>query len=437
MIRALSDSINWIEAQSPEKLESNAPKLPVIYKEEMNLTDAQAKLLEKWIKIFEQHYDIKFNIQQLKEIYNLISNPSTKIQLVGGIEKLSLFNIVESTLTLVKNIGNRTDNNKLNLPRFRTVFTNKSHKQNLEIDRLSIDFQDLQKIRINFAKREKTGFYKKKDSKSKINKGRIIRYTSEQIENSKVMIVPTILNSIQSGDYSLSEKRFNIKSRNFLFPQYEQNVIYNIMLVLDTSKSISWFIPHVEKLISYIISNVTNSKDKLGLITFNNDVAQIYHYPTLNVKQVIGTINKLEIKGQTPLGQGLNLALKIFSNDKYKQHGMKNLIILISDCFPEPIEGGHKNLLNEPSYKLVLSAVEHIKQSGAGLIIINPSAQKGNSKNNWGIRLGEKCAEITAGKYIEVHSEKKYNLFTGEKIDINEQTLSDFFTAVSEIKNEI
>jgi len=84
MIRALSSACNWIDTQSPEKLESNAPKLLIIYKEEMGLTNVEATLLKEWIKIFEQHHDRDFNIQQLKGIYNLISNPERKIRLEGG-----------------------------------------------------------------------------------------------------------------------------------------------------------------------------------------------------------------------------------------------------------------------------------------------------------------------------------------------------------------
>ena len=205
------------------------------------------------------------------------------------------------------------------------------------------------------------------------------------------------------------------------------------MLVLDTSKSISWVIPHIEKFISYITSNVSNARDKLGLITFNNDLAQIYHYPTLNVKQVIGTINEMEAKGQTPLGEGLNLALQVFSKDQYKLPGMKNLLILISDCFPEPLEGGHKDLLEEPSYKLVLSASKKIRDEKLGFIIINPAA-KDEEKINWGKKLIEKIIDITKAKYIEVHPKTKFNLLKVEKAFIDEEKLTEFFDAINDVK---
>jgi len=204
------------------------------------------------------------------------------------------------------------------------------------------------------------------------------------------------------------------------------------MLVLDTSKSISWVISHIEKIISYITSNVSNSRDKIGLITFNNDLAQIYHYPTLNVKQVIGTINEMEAKGKTPLGEGLNLALQVFSNEQYKIPGMKNLIILVSDCFPEPLEGGHKDLLDEPSYKLVLSASEKIRNEKLGFIIINPSEKK--DKDKWNAKLIKKIIDITKAKYIEIHPKMKFNLLKGEKAFIEEEKLTEFFIAVNEIK---
>ncbi len=172
------------------------------------------------------------------------------------------------------------------------------------------------------------------------------------------------------------------------------------------------------------------------MITFNDDIAQIFHFPTLNVKQVIGSINEIEAKGQTPLGEGLNLAVNVFSKDQYKIPGMKNLIILISDCFPEPLEGGHKDLLDEPSYKLVISAAEKIKCERIGFIIINPAA-KDKVEVNWGKKLVKKITDIINAKYVEVNPSTKYNLLKGETAFVDEAKLTEFFTAVNEVKVNI
>jgi len=439
MIRALSDVVHWLESQSPENLESDIPKLPVRFAEEEELTEEQIILLKEMIKMFDRYHDSKMSLQYLKGILNLLSNPDSEIiippsergagkSLFLFEEKMSVRQIIELILGLVKLRNIKTDPKYL--PKYRTIIKKNILKKEAET-KFSIDTKDLQKVRMNFAKREKTKHSVRGKNNLSFDKGRIIRFSKERSGN--ISITPTIFNAIQNGNYSLQERKFNIQTKNFLYPKYEESVIYNIMLVLDISKSISWVIPHIEKFISYITSNVSNARDKLGLITFNNDLAQIYHYPTLNVKQVIGTINEMEAKGQTPLGEGLNLALQVFSKDQYKLPGMKNLLILISDCFPEPLEGGHKDLLEEPSYKLVLSASKKIRDEKLGFIIINPAA-KDEEKINWGKKLIEKIIDITKAKYIEVHPKTKFNLLKVEKAFIDEEKLTEFFDAINDVK---
>ncbi|MBC8526779.1 MAG: VWA domain-containing protein [Candidatus Cloacimonetes bacterium] len=444
MIRALGVVVNWLESQGPENLESDIPKLPVRFAEDEELTEEQVKLLKEMLKMFGRYHDSKMNLQYLKGILNLLSNPDSEIKIplsercIGKSlfmfdEKMSIKGIVRFVIEMVRNCGNIKTSAK-NLPKYRTIIKNKLFKQEDDKTKFSIDAKDLQKVRMNFAKREKTKHSVHGKNNLSLNKGRIIRFSKERSGN--ISITPTIFNAIQNGNYSLKDRKFNIQTKNFLYPKYEENVIYNIMLVLDTSKSISWVIPHIEKLISYISSNVSNARDKLGLITFNKDLAQIYHYPTLNVKQVIGTINEMEAKGKTPLGEGLNLALQVFSKERYKLPGMKNLLILISDCFPEPLEGGHKDLLEEPSYKLVLSASEKIRDEKLGFVIINPAA-KDEEEVSWGKKLIEKIIDITKAKYIEVHPKIKFNLIKGEKAFIDDKKLTELTNIVNEIKMEI
>ncbi len=439
----MADAVNWLESQSPENLESNIPKLPIRFVEDSGLSPQQQKLLLEMLKMFDGYHNSELNLIMLKEIFHLLSDPDNKITILPSErprkslfmfdEQISVKEIVRHILGLVKNRYNESTTIK-NLPKFRTVLNNKLLKQDEEKNKFSIDTKDLQKVRMSFAKREKTKHTVHRKNNLSSDKGRIIRYSKEQSGN--IAITPTIINAIQNGNYSLKKRKFNIQTKNFLYPKYEENVIYNIMLVLDTSKSISWVIPHIEKFISHITSNVSNSRDKLGLITFNDDIAQIFHYPTLNVKQVIGTINEIEAKGQTPLGEGLNLAINIFSKEQYKIPGMKNLIILISDCFPEPLEGGHKNLLDEPSYKLVISAAEKIKCEKIGFIIINPVAKDGE-EINWGKKLIKAIIDVTNAKYIEVNPSAKYNLLKGDTAFVDETKLTEFFTAVNEVKVNI
>jgi hypothetical protein len=132
-----------------------------------------------------------------------------------------------------------------------------------------VSHEDLSNIRLQFTKRSKT-------SKTKTytgNIGRIIRYSNDSSRKDKISLYPTIIVSAKRNRIYNDVNK--IKKEHYLYPIYEQKEIHNIMLVLDSSKSISWVIPNIEKLISIITFNVRISKDKLGLIGFHNDTINI------------------------------------------------------------------------------------------------------------------------------------------------------------------
>lgn len=439
MIRALADAVKWLESQSPENLESHIQKLPIKFVANNELSESQIKLFTEMQRIFACHNDSHKNLYIMKGILHLLSSPMSEIVIPVSErgtgkswfifdEKKSLQNLINAVMNIVKNRNSLTINK--NYPKYRTVIQGKNVKKE-EYGKFSIDEADLQKARIKFTTRKKTKYSFREKNLLSIGKSRIVRFCKKP--NGNISIMPTLLNAIQAGNYSLQERNFSIQTNNFHYPKYEQNIIYNIMLVLDTSLSISWAIPHIEKFMPYLTSNVSNSRDKLGLIAFHNGLAQIHHYPILNIKQVIGTINKIETKGHTPLGEGLNLALRVFSRQQYKLPGMKNLIIMISDCFPEPLEGNHKNLLDEPSYKLVLKAVEKINKENIGFIIINPISHKKKTKG-WNDKLIDKIKEAISLKYIEIHPTMKTRFFSNDDVIIDENKIYEFFNIVTDVK---
>lgn len=413
MKRALGHVFSWLESQSPEQLESDSITLPVRFAEEMGLSEKEVILLEEMLRLFNEKKYYKMFFLELKIATHLMSKPDTEIYDIKELSKnsLTMFDefpsvrfVTNKLLKLVKN-RYRSHQKSQNQPKYRTIIENAFNKQKEDEGNFSIEPKDQQRMHKRFVKRAKTKHNYIDNNRTFPDKGRIIRYSEDK--KGSIAISPTIFKAIKQGNYSLEHRKFEFSTWNFLYPQYEQNVIYNMILVLDTSKSIVWMISSIEEIISHITSNAFHSRDRLGLITFQNNRAFLHHYPTLNVKQVIGTINKIEAKGETPLGEGLNLALQVFSKEQYRLPGMKNIIIMISDCFPEPLEGRHKNLLDEPCYKAVVSASEKIKKAKIDLIIINPSAQE--YKKGWNLSLINKIKEVSDASYIRIHPKIQYN----------------------------
>ena len=441
----MRDATNWLDAQSPEKTESNIPELIKVYAQEKAISEQELIILKQMMAMFKDYNDNKLNLMELKGLLAFLSNPNSKVTLLsnrinprnpfGGIftKKMKLKKFLNVVLNSVKSKV-AIDTKETIKPKYKKIFEKKPDKEE-EVKKFSIQPQDMIKMRLRFAKREKTKSRIVSSQKKVIKRGRIINYTKEK-NRENLRPLRTILNSIKNGNYNLTKQELNISENDFVYPVYESNVVYNIMLVLDTSKSVSWVIPHIEKFVSFITHSVSNSRDKLGLITFNNDIARIFHHPTLNVKQVIGTINKLKTKGTTPLGEGLSLARKIFMKEKYKLPGIKNMIILISDCYPEPLKGGFKDLLEEPCYKTVINAAKNIHKDKIGLVIINP-AMKNNKTDSWSKKLIQQIKNVAKIKYIEVNPHIASSRNTRENKIIRQEELLEFAKAVNDVKVEL
>ena len=440
MTRALGNAVTWLETQSPQELESHIPQLAIRYAEaDSELTEAEKMILIEMLSIFARYHNKSENLAALQYFLRQLSDPESDITIIpakGGINKsLFIFDEQMNLKTLMKYVLGLVRNRKiigegLNLPRYRTVRKKVSDNREEEA-RFKIESGWQQKLRLNLAKRRKSR--RITDQMYKATRSRILRY--QQTGGGELCLLPTLLNAVGMGHYNLAEKRFTITKSDFCHAVYAQNEIFNIMLVLDTSKSISWVIPHIEKLVSCLSDNVSKARDKLGLITFRDDLAQIYHYPTLNVLQVIGTINQLEVKGGTPLGEGLQLANQVLGKSKYRLAGMKNLVILISDCFPEPLEGGHTNLLDEPSYKKVIKVAEQLAANRVRLMIINP-ARKSN-KTYWSKKLIDALMKNGGTRYLELNPVTSYNLFKGEKEIVDKDNLEQLMEMMGELKVEI
>lgn len=421
-------------------------KVNIPYLEEILLADEELSETDKlrlkecyrMIKDYERPEELQARLRGLLALY---ANKDAKIMLAGIRESgshpdvnLNFFdevvNLGEFIKMMVARIMKQPSSKAKNPPHFRGVRKGEEKKE--EQSQFSIDEEELSVLRFNFAARGKK---RSSNNDKPATNSRIVNYSNNKRNMQSPAIIPTLLHAVKNGGYSLSSRSFNLKKQHYQYPVYMQEEDFNIMLVLDSSHSTNWVIPHIEKFVKLITQNVSQARDKLGLITFNNDTAQIFHYPTLNVKQVIGTINELEVSGLTPLADGLNLAKQTMEREQYNVAGTKNIILLISDCFPEPVKGGFEDLLDEPCYVEAFKAAETISDSKTSLMIINPAVEEGKSKN-WGQKLAEKIEAETNTKYLELHPKNMFKVFgTGDTV-LDEDELHRFIESINEMRME-
>jgi len=419
----------------------NIPYLEEILLENEELSEKELFHLEECMRWIKDYEDPKLLQARLRGLLALYSNKDSKI-ILPGIRRIGtnadvnmnyfdeMVNLREFVKSIVARIMKQPSSKAKNPPRFRGVIKGEVKKE--ELSQFSIDEDELSALRFSFAARGKK---RGSNNDKPATNSRIVNYSNNNRNMQSPAVIPTLLHAVKNGGYDLKGRSFNLKKQHYQYPVYMQEEDFNIMLVLDSSHSTNWVIPHIEKFVKLITHNVSQARDKLGLITFNNDTAQIYHYPTLNVKQVIGTINNLEVSGLTPLADGLNLAKQTMQREQYNVPGTKNIILLISDCFPEPVKGGFADLLDEPCYVEAFKAADTISNTKISLMIINPAVEEGKSKN-WGQKLAEKIETETSTKYLELHPKTMFKVFgTGDNVLDNDE-LQSFFESINELRME-
>ncbi len=363
----------------------------------------------KLLKYFLSRIDNKKRKDELKQLLALFSNPNNRIfiqsnQLKGVIfdENPTLKKIISNVMAILKPKWSFSgkSNFRQNPRKIR------SEKYNFDLKSENISLNKFKKY-----KRKNTKFLRKNNQGNEIN--RVLRY-SIQKNNNQLALIPTIKNSIKNGNYNLNNKSFNIRKFDFLYPIPINKEQINMMVILDSSKSISWFVKYIEKFLPIITAYSFKKRDKIGYITYKNGSAHIIHYPTLNVQQIIGSINSTRIEGETPLSESLQLANQVFKKQQYNYPGMKNMILMISDCFPEPLEGGHKDIFDEPAYKKMISETKKIAENNIDLTIINPAQVKNNSYN-WGRKLAKKLQTLYEINYLEINKPQNKNFFNSKE----------------------
>jgi Mg-chelatase subunit ChlD len=264
----------------------------------------------------------------------------------------------------------------------------------------------------------------------------IVSWTSYQSLNSKPHLYQTVKAAILDGSFVRKPFHISIKGRHFRYPVYQQKQNFNIMLVLDISSSVKWILKFMARIISMLTAQANAAKDKLGLIIFNDDRAQIMHYPTTNIRHVIGTINTLAPTGATPLAEGIKLAMQTLDHSRFKVTGMSNAIVLLSDCFPEPITGEHKDPLDEPVCQEILHVCDKIAEHKIRLLVLNPSLNyMSNYEQQIGYRLGKKAAECANGNFLNlVATACGSTLSAEENYVLSDQMLKKFVDEVADFR---
>lgn len=231
--------------------------------------------------------------------------------------------------------------------------------------------------------------------------GRNIRVLKYQKDKNRLAPLHTILHSMLHGGYDIQSKKFTITEQDLVGWHRKEFESLTLILVVDVSKS-TWPLIHVFKeILSSLTTYFTRHNDRIGLISLQGTQAKIFNHPTHNIRVVARGLGNLRFHGLTPLADGLLKALQMAKTEQNKNTGSQSVVILLSDCYPEPVAKGCADLFEDNAYKKSIAASMLFKKEKITLLVINPMFEAEQAKYPGEI-LSETIAKTGSGKLIKL-----------------------------------
>lgn len=229
---------------------------------------------------------------------------------------------------------------------------------------------------------------------------KIVRY--KKGENS-IAPVQTIIHSLTNGSYSPESRGLKICDSDFVGWEKLERQSITLVLLVDVSRSTFPFIRIFAEILDSLTSYFKLHQDRIGLISLQGMQAKILNHPTHNYRVVTKNLMGLKVQGESPLADGLLKSLNMVRLENFKKPGSSNLVVLLSDGYPEPLTGKYQYILEEPAYREAIRAASIYRRQKVPLLMINPSFQNTQEhKYLPGEKLSAIIARESRGRLIKL-----------------------------------
>lgn len=184
-------------------------------------------------------------------------------------------------------------------------------------------------------------------------------------------------------DHPLSEIRLK---------RYREKHQTSILFVVDASRSQGSHerLAFVKGAVLAILQQAYTKRDKVGVIVFGDRQAQVALPLTKSVDFAAKQMEQLAAKGNTPLAQGIRLAVTTMEQDMRKYPENLHLMVLLTDgkCNYDTQKG-------QP-LKLVMEAAGELKEKHLSVLVVDTESSV------FGMGLAKKIAAAADGEYVEM-----------------------------------
>ncbi|MDQ7797581.1 MAG: VWA domain-containing protein [Candidatus Edwardsbacteria bacterium] len=251
---------------------------------------------------------------------------------------------------------------------------------------------------------------KKRRSVISDRSGRNIKIVRFRAGENTLAPLQTVVSSLISGKYSLSRKEFSIGPGDFVGWEKLERQSMTLVLLVDVSRSTFPFIKIFAEILDSLTGYFKLHQDRIGLISLQGMQAKILNHPTHNYRVITKGLMGLKVRGESPLADGLLKALAMVRLEKFRKPGSTNLVILLSDGYPEPLTAHCPDIFDEPAYRETIRAASLYRQQALSLLMINPSFRnQDQAKFMPGEKLSTIIARESRGKLIKLFRDPNLN----------------------------
>lgn len=180
------------------------------------------------------------------------------------------------------------------------------------------------------------------------------------------------------------------------------------MLAVDGSRSSQEYLRDMGTMLDGLFNRVFDQSSRVGLSVIKNGRSVILFPPVRNRLRVFGRISELQPRGTSPLDELLALSAAELRRIA-KSNAEKTFIILISDCYPEPVPVG--DIWNCDIYQRVRKQAIHLGKQGVPVLVVDPvQANPQYVESSPGRRLGRFIAHVTGGNLVAFVKPSKYDV---------------------------
>lgn len=190
----------------------------------------------------------------------------------------------------------------------------------------------------------------------------------EDVDMGKVAIDATL--RAAAARTAGSDKPFNIRKEDLRTKIRRRKAGNLILFILDASASMgcSNRIESTKQVVNQLLNDAYQKRDRVGLITFRDESAQLILAPTSSVQLAKLRIKDLATGGATPLNHGLAMAYQVIDRELRRDPDTLPLLVLITD--------GHGNVgyASDNPIRESLDIAEKMRGVGLPCVVFDTSS---------------------------------------------------------------